>query len=133
LAASRHAVLVLRYRRRFVWAVKRAGVVRSGRTAPFQLSEKELSEKSGQVLVRTMSPKSSEFPKNSGGMSGVLKLEAHHFHLVGNGQMVHLVRRALYGAGVARERVSIETYFDHHAEPDNAEIDKLTIQFRGSR
>jgi len=61
------------------------------------------------------------------------KLETHHFHLVGNGEMVHLVRRALYGAGVARERVSIETYFNHHAEPDDAEIDRLTIQFRDSR
>jgi NAD(P)H-flavin reductase len=61
------------------------------------------------------------------------KLETHHFHLVGNGEMVHMVRSALYGAGVARERVSIETYFNHHATPDNAEIDRLTVQFRDSR
>ena len=60
-------------------------------------------------------------------------LETYHFHLVGNGEMVHLVRRALYGAGVARERVSIETYFNHRAEPDDAEVDTLTIQFRDSR
>lgn len=47
--------------------------------------------------------------------------------------MVHPVRRALYDAGVARERVSIETYFNHHAEPDDAEIDRLTIPFRECR
>lgn len=52
-------------------------------------------------------------------------LAAHHFHLVGNGEMVHLVRRALYRAGVARERVSIETYFNHHVEPAEAEIERL--------
>lgn len=44
--------------------------------------------------------------------------------------MVHLVRKALYSAGVVRERVSIETYFNHHAEPDEAEIDKVAVQFR---
>jgi hypothetical protein len=53
-------------------------------------------------------------------------------NLVGNGEMVRLVRRALYGAGVARERVSIETYFNHLAEPVDAEIDRLTIQIRDS-
>jgi len=31
-------------------------------------------KKSGQVLVRTMSSKSGESPKDSGGMSGVLNL-----------------------------------------------------------
>jgi hypothetical protein len=31
-------------------------------------------KKSGQVLVRTMSSKSGELPKDSGGMSGVLNL-----------------------------------------------------------
>jgi ferredoxin-NADP reductase len=57
------------------------------------------------------------------------KLESHHFHLVGNGEMVHSMRRALYTAGVARERVSIEIYFNHHAEPDDAEVNKLANQF----
>jgi NAD(P)H-flavin reductase len=64
---------------------------------------------------------------------GKNKLETHHFHLVGNGEMVHLVRKALYGAGVARERVSIETYFNHHVEPDHLEINRLANQFRDSK
>ena len=58
------------------------------------------------------------------------KLETHHFHLVGNGEMVHLVRTALHRAGVSPGRVSIETYFNHHAEPSNAEIESLAARFR---
>jgi len=58
------------------------------------------------------------------------KLDAHHFHLVGNGEMVQLMRKALYRAGMPSERVSIETYFNHHAEPPVAEIEKLAARFR---
>jgi NAD(P)H-flavin reductase len=58
------------------------------------------------------------------------RLDRFHFHLVGNGEMVHLVRQALYRAGVVEERVSTETYFNHHAEPAEAEVDRLTEQFR---
>ncbi|MCZ7649136.1 MAG: FAD-dependent oxidoreductase [Planctomycetota bacterium] len=60
-------------------------------------------------------------------------LPAHHFHLVGNGEMVHAVRKALYRAGMQRERVSIETYFNHHADPTEAEIDALAARFRDGR
>jgi NAD(P)H-flavin reductase len=60
------------------------------------------------------------------------KLDTCHFHLVGNGEMVHLVRQALYRAGVVEGRVSTETYFNHHAEPDEADIDSLAEQFRKS-
>ena len=58
------------------------------------------------------------------------KLEAYHFHLVGNGEMVQLVRRALHRAGVPPGRVSIETYFNHYAEPPNGEIDRLSGRFK---
>jgi NAD(P)H-flavin reductase len=61
---------------------------------------------------------------------GKHKLETHHFHLVGNGEMVHLVRKALYSAGLSPERVSIETYFNHHAEPPDEEVEKLASRFR---
>jgi hypothetical protein len=44
--------------------------------AGWRHSEFPAMKKSGQVLVRTMSSKSGEFPKDSGGMSGVLKLYA---------------------------------------------------------
>jgi len=60
------------------------------------------------------------------------KLETYHFHLVGNGEMVHLVRKALYRAGMPAGRVSIETYFNHHAEPPNAEIDIPAERFCSS-
>jgi NAD(P)H-flavin reductase len=58
-------------------------------------------------------------------------LQTHHFHLVGNGDMVHLVRKALLRVGVLPERVSIETYFNHHAEPQDVEIDRLALRLCG--
>ncbi len=44
-------------------------------------------------------------------------LPSLHVHLVGNGEMVHVMRQALYEAGVLKERVSMETYFNHRAKP----------------
>jgi len=58
------------------------------------------------------------------------KLETYHFHLVGNGEMVHLVRKALHRAGISPGRVSIETYFNHHVDPSEVDIDKLASRFR---
>ena len=52
-----------------------------------------------------------------------------HVHLVGNGEMVNLVRPALYEAGMPGDRVSIETYFNHHAKPDPAAIRALAERF----
>lgn len=57
-------------------------------------------------------------------------LNAYHFHLVGNGEMVHFVRKALRRAGLAPERVSIETYFNHHAEPPEPEVEALAARIR---
>ena len=45
--------------------------------------------------------------------------------------MVHLVRKALYVAGVPNGRVSIETYFNHYAEPPDRDVDQLAARFRG--
>ena len=59
------------------------------------------------------------------------RLEAYHFHLVGNGEMVHLVRQALLRAGALPGRVSIETYFNHYAEPPASEIEQLANRLRG--
>jgi NAD(P)H-flavin reductase len=55
----------------------------------------------------------------------VEKLSTCHFHLVGNGEMVHLLRRALTSAGVSPERVSIETYFNHYVKPSKEEIERV--------
>ena len=58
-------------------------------------------------------------------------LEKYHFHLVGNGEMVHLLRAGLYRAGFPAARVSIETYFNHYARPSDEAIDLLAARFRG--
>jgi len=60
------------------------------------------------------------------------ELHTGHFHLVGNGDMVHLMRKALVRAGVSPGRVSIETYFNHHAEPPEPEIDSLVSRLRAN-
>jgi NAD(P)H-flavin reductase len=57
-------------------------------------------------------------------------LDGYHVHLVGNGEMVHLVRAALYRAGVSIRRVSVETYFNHYVEPSNEAVEQLAAQFR---
>jgi hypothetical protein len=46
--------------------------------------------------------------------------------------MVHLVRRALYRAGLPVERVSIETYFNHHVEVDDADVERVAHRFQNS-
>lgn len=57
------------------------------------------------------------------------ELEVCHFHLVGNGEMVHVMRKALHYAGVSPERVSIETYFNHYAQPPDDEVHRLAARF----
>ncbi|MBI3831238.1 MAG: hypothetical protein HY291_17095 [Planctomycetes bacterium] len=53
-----------------------------------------------------------------------------HVHLVGNGEMVHYWRPALHRAGMPRERVTIETYFNHHASPSDQEIESFAAALR---
>ena len=57
------------------------------------------------------------------------ELGLYHFHLVGNGEMVHLMRRALHRAGISAGRVSIETYFNHYIEPSGEAIGRLAERF----
>jgi NAD(P)H-flavin reductase len=59
------------------------------------------------------------------------KLTTYHFHLVGNGEMVHLVQKALAAAGVSLARISIETYFNHYVQPLNEEVERVAAQFIG--
>jgi ferredoxin-NADP reductase len=86
----------------------------------------------------------TEPPPDWGGLTGRLTqlapdrvdpgdLQALHVHLVGNGEMVHLVRSALYRAGMPADRVSIETYFNHHAEPREEDVKTLALRFRGAQ
>jgi NAD(P)H-flavin reductase len=60
-------------------------------------------------------------------------LQELHFHLVGNGEMVQLVKSALHAAGVLPDRVSIETYFNHYVHPDKDEVEQLAARFRQRR
>ncbi|MCW8132253.1 MAG: FAD-dependent oxidoreductase [Planctomycetota bacterium] len=64
-------------------------------------------------------------PPLLGGLSGL------HVHLVGNGEMVHLWRPALRKAGMEKERVTIETYFNHHAEPGADAIEAFAERLMG--
>ncbi|HEY2381092.1 MAG TPA: FAD-dependent oxidoreductase [Terriglobia bacterium] len=59
-------------------------------------------------------------------------VETHHFHLVGNGGMVQLVRQVLFRSGAPRDHVSTETYFNHHIEPSESEIAAVAARFRYS-
>ena len=59
-------------------------------------------------------------------------LESYHFHLVGNGEMVHVMRKALHLAGLFPERVSIETYFNHYAQPPDDDVHRLAARFRSN-
>jgi NAD(P)H-flavin reductase len=63
----------------------------------------------------------------------VENLTAYHFHLVGNGEMVHLLRRALTSAGVSPDRISIETYFNHYFKPSNEDIDRVATKLFTTR
>lgn len=60
-------------------------------------------------------------------------LSQTHLHLVGRGEMVHLWREAWVGAGYLGRRVSTETYFHHHAETDEVEVEALAAALRGKR
>ena len=62
------------------------------------------------------------------GLNDIMK---YHFHLVGNGEMVRLMQRALNRAGVALRRISIETYFNHYVEPSDDAVEQLATKFRG--
>jgi len=64
-------------------------------------------------------------------MLDIAKLNTYHFHLVGNGEMVHLMRKALAVAGISLGRISIETYFNHYVQPSNEGVEQLAEQFIG--
>lgn len=49
-----------------------------------------------------------------------------HFHLVGNGAMINEMRQALSDAGIAKEQVSTESFFNHRAEADKEKITAIS-------
>eukprot|EP00980_Cylindrotheca_fusiformis_P029656 scaffold23668_cov127-Cylindrotheca_fusiformis.AAC.2 len=48
-----------------------------------------------------------------------------HFHLIGNGQMVQEFQAGLEKAGVPKNKVTFEMYFNHKAEVDEDAIDRI--------
>ena len=58
-------------------------------------------------------------------------LDNLHVHLVGNGAMVRLFRKALREAGMNRQRVTIETYFNHDQAPEPEAVEPLVAALEG--
>lgn len=59
---------------------------------------------------------------------GARDLQGHHFHLVGNGQMVKEMRAGLEAAGVEEGWITTETYFNGKAEPNPEVVQRITEQ-----
>ena len=52
-------------------------------------------------------------------------IRSTHYHLIGNGQMVNEWKTGLEKAGVPKERVTIEAYFNTFSESDQNAIDNI--------
>lgn len=48
-----------------------------------------------------------------------------HFHLIGNGQMVQEFQAGLKNAGVPKDKVTVEMYFNHKAKVDEDTVDRI--------
>eukprot|EP00898_Chlorokybus_atmophyticus_P006144 jgi/Chlat1/6530/Chrsp45S06005 len=102
--------------------------------------EKLASKTSNLSLELTLTNPSSEWTGLTGRVTDVLPslLSKHglnatqqvHFHLVGNGAMINLLQATLHKAGVSKEYVTVETYFNHNKKADPAEVEKLALNFR---
>eukprot|EP00546_Thalassionema_frauenfeldii_P014409 CAMPEP_0178918324 /NCGR_PEP_ID=MMETSP0786-20121207/13768_1 /TAXON_ID=186022 /ORGANISM="Thalassionema frauenfeldii, Strain CCMP 1798" /LENGTH=318 /DNA_ID=CAMNT_0020592031 /DNA_START=67 /DNA_END=1023 /DNA_ORIENTATION=- len=54
-----------------------------------------------------------------------LGLDDTHYHLIGNGQLVSEFKTGLEKAGVPKDKVTVEMYFNHKAEANNDVIDRI--------
>ena len=64
--------------------------------------------------------------------SNVCSLTQTHYHLIGNGQMVNEFKQGLLKAGVPKEKVTLEVYFNHK-EPVNQEaIDRIATTIKAA-
>jgi len=62
----------------------------------------------------------------------VCSVSETHYHLIGNGQMVHEWKEGLKRAGVPNERITFETYFNHPAEPSEDAIARIASGTRAA-
>jgi ferredoxin-NADP reductase len=60
----------------------------------------------------------------------ICSLTETHYHLIGNGQMVKEWKAGLTKAGVPKERITIENYFNTFAEPSAEAIDRIASVVR---
>jgi len=52
-------------------------------------------------------------------------IDKTHYHLIGNGQMVSEFKSGLEKAGVSKEKITVESYFNHRAEVNKDVIDRI--------
>jgi len=57
--------------------------------------------------------------------NGTSLLEETHYHLIGNGGMVNEFKSGLEKAGVPKEQITLEMYFNHRAEVDIEAVDRI--------
>jgi ferredoxin-NADP reductase len=60
----------------------------------------------------------------------ICSLSATHYHLIGNGQMVAEWRAGLSNAGVPKERITVESYFNHKSPPSEVAIETIATVIR---
>jgi ferredoxin-NADP reductase len=71
---------------------------------------------SAQALEVYLKPKKSD---------NTCTVQSTHYHLIGNGQMVNEWRVGLEESGVPSERVTVEAYFNHMAQPNDATVQNI--------
>lgn len=55
----------------------------------------------------------------------VCSVQNTHYHLIGNGQLVNEWKAGLERAGVPKERVTLEAYFNHSTKPDASAVENI--------
>ena len=58
------------------------------------------------------------------------KIGSTHYHMVGNGAMVNEWLEGLEKAGLPKERITHETYFNHKAEARQVEVEAIENVFK---
>lgn len=55
-----------------------------------------------------------------------------HYHLIGNGQMVNEWKAGLLQAGVPKEKITFEIYFNHKEEPSEEAIERIATVMKAA-
>jgi ferredoxin-NADP reductase len=64
-------------------------------------------------------------PKDATNSVTVDAIRSTHYHLIGNGQLVNEWKAGLDQAGVPKERVTVEAYFNTFCDVDQSAIDTI--------